>query len=71
LARLDPPEQKRVIAAVDRFAESGQGDVRPLQGELQGRYRLRVGDRRVVFTCNVDAGVISVLRVAARGDVYK
>ncbi len=39
----------RIFTALHRFAETGEGDVKKLQGE-SGELRLRVGDYRVRFT---------------------
>jgi ParE toxin of type II toxin-antitoxin system, parDE len=39
----------RILTALHRFAETGEGDVKKLQGE-SGELRLRVGDYRVPFT---------------------
>lgn len=59
----------RVIAAVDRFAASGRGDIKHLQGQLAGQMRLRVGDQRVVL--HSDANEIRVVRVVPRGEGYR
>jgi hypothetical protein len=42
--RLDKPTAMRVLAALHRFAESGAGDVKSLQGREE--LRLRIGDYR-------------------------
>lgn len=47
LRRLDPDTQARILSALERFAATGEGDVRPLRGEFAGSYRLRVGKWRV------------------------
>lgn len=41
LRRLDPPAQRRVIAAVERFAETGEGDIRRLTDVSPPQNRLR------------------------------
>lgn len=45
--RLDKPTAMRVLAALHRFAELGDGDVRALTGREE--LRLRVGDYRLFF----------------------
>jgi len=42
---------------------------KPLRHELQGAYRIRTGDYRVVFT--VKEGVVVVFRIDNRRDVYE
>lgn len=46
LRRLDRPVQERIVAAVERYVATGQGDVLRLQGVNPPEYRLRVGDWR-------------------------
>ncbi len=36
--------RERIVAAVERLAETGMGDVRRLRGKEQEIYRLRVGE---------------------------
>ena len=54
-------DRKRVLDAVDRFAASGVGDVRALGGQWRGRFRLRVGNWRVIFRQENDIVVVRVL----------
>jgi mRNA-degrading endonuclease RelE of RelBE toxin-antitoxin system len=56
--------------AVDRFAASGQGDVRPLAGP-EDRWRLRVGDWRVIFSYDADTGEFLISRVLPRDRAYR
>jgi mRNA interferase RelE/StbE len=43
-----PPEPKRRVRAALKGFERWQGDMKPLRGELEGFYRLRVGGYRIV-----------------------
>lgn len=45
-------------------------DVKPLTGDLNGFYRLRVGEYRVVFSIIHDRKTIAVVNIAPRGNVY-
>jgi mRNA interferase RelE/StbE len=65
---IDPSLGARIIEAVEAFAATGAGDVKKLTGR-PGEFRLRVGDYRVVF--DLPPGVVRVLRVAHRRDVYR
>ena len=50
LAGLPPETKRRVRAALKELAGSGQGlDVKPLRRKLEGFYRLRLGDYRIVY----------------------
>lgn len=48
--RLDKPSAMRVFQGLLRYIRASDGDVRALQGDLAGRYRLRIGNYRVCFT---------------------
>ena len=43
------PETKRRVRAALKTLENWRGDIKPLRGELEGFYRLRVGGHRIVF----------------------
>ena len=68
LESLPQDDRRRVVEALDRFAETGVGDVRALAGRLKGRFRLRIGVWRVVF--RVEDGVV-VVRVLHRREAYR
>jgi mRNA interferase RelE/StbE len=67
--RLDRDTAMRIFAALHRFAESGDGDVRKLQGQ-SGELRLRVGDYRVRFTQEADDS-LRIHAVLHRKDAYR
>jgi mRNA interferase RelE/StbE len=68
LKRLDPPVQRRILAALERFAKSPrEGDIRKLDAV---QWRLRVGDWRVRFSFDDEHLAIAVLRVLPRGRAY-
>ncbi len=50
-----------------------EGDIKPMQGYRDGRYRLRVGAYRVVYRYDDDGAmiVLYVIDVGPRGDIYK
>jgi mRNA interferase RelE/StbE len=67
--RLDPPDARRVIEALDRFVQNPRGgDIRKLQGSTE--WRLRVGELRVRFTFDDAAQIVLVTRVLPRGRAY-
>jgi mRNA interferase RelE/StbE len=68
--RLDAAARVRVLAAIDRLAETGRGDVKRLQG-AEEEFRLRVGDWRVRFVVDHDRGVLCVRRVLHRREAYR
>lgn len=70
LARVDPQQVRRVGQAVTRLAETGHGDLRKLQATTD-EWRLRVGNWRVRFRYDLEAGAIVVTRIAPRGRAYR
>jgi mRNA-degrading endonuclease RelE of RelBE toxin-antitoxin system len=58
----------RIFTALQRFAETGAGNVKKLRGDTDG-LRLKVGHFRVRFIEHADS--IVVKRVGDRKDVYR
>ena len=69
MAALDKSIARRVKQAVERFADTGVGNVKRLQGIDPPEYRLRVGDYRVRF--HLDDETVQVLRVRNRREAYR
>jgi mRNA interferase RelE/StbE len=59
----------RIFEALGRFAESGEGDVKKLQGQ-SGEMRLRVGDYRVRFTEEAE-DTLHIHAVRHRKEAYR
>ena len=66
--RLDIPTAMRIFAGLHRFAETGVGDVKKLEGEPD-ELRLRIGDYRVRFV--EESAAIHVKRVLHRSEAYR
>lgn len=64
------PEQRRAFKIAFLELAAGKGDVTALEDELQGYYRLRVGQFRVVFRY-ADRGEIRCLFAERRKVVYE
>lgn len=66
---LDKPTALRILSALHRFAESGAGDVKALQGERE-ELRLRIGDYRLFFVYTAE-NTIEIRRVLHRREAYR
>jgi len=66
--RLDIPTAMRIFAALQRFAETGEGDLKTLKGDTD-ESRLRIGAYRVRFI--QDAESITIRRVLHRSEAYR
>jgi mRNA-degrading endonuclease RelE of RelBE toxin-antitoxin system len=60
---------RRITRALERFAETGFGNVKRLQGITPPEFRLRVGDYRVRFHRQLDT--VRVLLVRHRREAYR
>ena len=67
---LARPERVRIVAAIDRLAETPHLGT-ALKGDLRGLRRVRVGEHRVVYEVRDDELVVLVVRIAHRRDVYR
>lgn len=69
IRRLDRDTAMRIFVALQRFTETGEGDVKRLKGE-SGELRLRVGDYRVRFTEESDE-ILRIHSVRHRKEAYR
>jgi mRNA interferase RelE/StbE len=69
LRRIERETAMRILLALTRFAETGEGDIKALEGRFTGAHRMRVGDWRVRFR-RVSGDTIHVLAVENRGEAY-
>ena len=65
LRGIDPENAMRILLALTRLAETGDGNVKALQGPLIGVMRLRMRYRYM------EPGRALVLAVEKRGDAYR
>ena len=68
--RLDRPLRHRIVAAIEAFATTERGDLKRLQGDKSGIFRLRVGDWRVLFSSEAK-GEMTVRRILPRSGAYR
>ena len=69
MADLEKGIARRVKKAVERFAETGGGDIKKLQDIDPPEFRLRIGDYRVRFHREDDT--MRILRVRNRHEAYR
>ena len=73
LARLQPAKAKDIREAIDKVAAdptAPNNNLRALRGVPNG-FRIRVGDWRVSYTLDRQAGVMSIFEIAPRGGAYR
>jgi mRNA interferase RelE/StbE len=71
LLALDRPVQVRILRSLHGLAAAPRAaaNVKALRGVA--RYRLRVGDWRVIYTLRDDVLVVLVVRIAHRREAYR
>lgn len=69
LRGIDRDAAIRILEALTRYGDSGEGDVKALSGEWRGFFRLRVGNYRVMFSAKPDE--ITIVRVRHRSEIYR
>lgn len=68
IERQPPDQQKRILAAIYKLPK--EGDIFPIRGK-KGRYRLRIGTYRAIYSLEKNILTVTVMKVDNRGDVYK
>ncbi len=66
IGKQNPEQQKRILKAIYRIPN---GDIKRLTG-LNGLYRLRVGDYRIIYSMDNNKLVILIMNIGNRGDIY-
>jgi mRNA interferase RelE/StbE len=69
-ARRLAPEPRRAVKRALADLREERGDIRALEGDLSGYYRLRVGRHRIVFSYAAD-GTIEAILIEERHLVYE
>jgi mRNA interferase RelE/StbE len=71
--KADTVTVRRLNASLDRLAADPfqQANVKPLTAELQGSYRLRVGNIRIIYSVDDAIKIVYIEVIGFRGDVYK
>ena len=59
-----------MLAAIELLSETGRGDLQKLHGRDE-RWRLRVGDWRVILTFDYSNNTFTVRRVLHRREAYR
>ena len=74
LQRMDKALRNRIREAIYGLTLTPpRGDIKPMQGKPDGRYRLRVGGYRVIYCYDQDGKmtILFIIDVGPRGDIYK
>ena len=62
--------QQRIKEGVSGLLEEPpRGDVKVMQGQPAGTYRLRIGKYRIIYELTSDT--LHIINIGSRGDIYK
>lgn len=65
--KLPLNEKRRIAEAIQKLPDSG--DIKKLEG-TNGKYRLRVGSYRIIYTVDHGQLIVCVVDAGNRGQVY-
>ena len=72
LARLDKPVARRIVERVHWLEENLEDTtLEALTGELDGLFKLRIGDYRVVYELIHDEQLIMIHAIGHRREIYR
>ncbi len=71
--KVDTVIVRRLNAAFEQLAEEPfhHYNIKSLSGELQGSYRLRIGNIRIVYSVDDSVKIVYIEVIGFRGNVYK
>lgn len=70
LHAADRITKQRIQESVNGLLEvPPKGDIKAMQGQPSGTFRLRIGKYRIVY--EIVSDVLRILKIGSRGDIYK
>ncbi|NCO67433.1 MAG: type II toxin-antitoxin system mRNA interferase toxin, RelE/StbE family [Nitrospirae bacterium CG_4_10_14_0_8_um_filter_41_23] len=72
LVNIDRTIAQRITVKIDWLSQNMEHIIaEPLSGKFKGKYKLRVGDWRIVYLYNSPEQVITIYAIEHRSKVYK
>ena len=71
LLKLQPKLRGRIPNTIRKIADGNTQGLNIVAMQDVGAFRVRIGDYRVIYEINDDELVLIVIKIGARGDVYK
>jgi mRNA interferase RelE/StbE len=72
LSHIDRTVALRIADKIDWLCQNIEHIIRePLTGKFKGKYKLRVGDWRIIYSTDYSSQVITIYAVEHRSKVYK
>lgn len=72
LARLDKTIAQHISNKIEWLSQNVENIIpAPLKGKFKGKYKLRIGDWRVIYSFEHSLKIITIYAVRHRREVYK
>ena len=71
LVKLQPKLRDRIRNTIRKIADGNTQGLNIVAMQDVDAFRVRIGDYRVIYEINDDELVLIVIKIGARGDVYK
>lgn len=74
ISGMDKTTKERIKAGILGLTQKPpRGDIKPLQGSHDGRFRLRVGAYRIIYKFGLEnrLEILHIIDIGSRGDIYK
>jgi len=72
ILRLDKSVAQLIVSKIDWLSQSIENIIpAPLKGKFKGKYKLRSGDWRIIYSFDNSAQVITIYALKHRREVYK
>lgn len=70
--KQDRPTKHRINEAIESIRKEPHvgTHIRRLAGELEGNWRYRLGNFRIIYAIQEDQKIITIKTIKSRGDVY-
>lgn len=70
LETLDRGAAQRILRALDRLSETGHGDIARIVNTTPPRFRIRVGNHRIIVRRDDNLRELHIIRVLRRDSAY-
>jgi mRNA interferase RelE/StbE len=72
LSHIDKAVAKRIADKIEWFCQNTEHVIKePLTGKFKGKYKLRVGDWRIIYSIEHFSQIITVYAIEHRNKIYK
>ncbi len=73
LKKIDPLWQRKILDRIKLLASGFQNDhqIKKIKGGPRNRFRVRVGDYRIVFDQEEGIKILLILRIGHRKEIYR